>query len=302
MSGETAGAIVNELYAGTPVPVGCRVNHARGILVEGRFRPSVEAHALTDAAIFAGSDHSALVRFSTSTGNPQVSQDDHSANPRGFALQIGRPPTFVLVGHSVEAFPARDGDGFLTFLKALNEETEHPGLIDRHIIGHEAARRFAVARAIQPTRSFVEGAYHMLHSFRLTRRDGGSVVGRLTVDGVGRPRRNLRDTVHDADCLDRDLRARLKAAEVELVLRFQPAPAGVNIEDISAPWLGGCKKTELGRIMLVQIAADQEAQKRLTFDPGVLPLGVAFAGDPMIGVRLAAYRLAFQRRVRPAHA
>ncbi|WP_428395786.1 catalase [Lichenicoccus sp.] len=301
MSVETASALVNELYAGTPAAAGCRVNHARGILVEGRFRPCAEAQALTEAAIFAESDQPALVRFSSSTGNPRISQDDHAANPRGIAVQIGQPPTFVLVGHSVEAFPARNGDGFLTFLKALNEGTDHPGLIDQYMNEHEAARRFAGVRAVQPSRSFAEGAYHMLHPFRLTRRDGGSVVGRLTVDGVGQPRRKLRDAVYGADCLDRELRARLEAAGVELVLRFQRAPADVDIEDISAPWPGGGENTELGRIMLTHLAANQEAQKRLTFDPGVLPLGITFAGDPMIEVRLAAYHLAFQRRLGFAH-
>ena len=302
MSAETASALVNALYAGTPAAVGCRVNHARGILVEGRFRPSAEAQALMDAAIFAGSDQPALVRFSTSTGNPRVSQDDRAANPRGIAVQIGQPPNFVLVGHSVEAFPARNGDGFLTFLKALNKATDHPGLIDQYMSEHEAARRFAGARAVQPSRSFAEGAFHMLHPFRLTRKDGSSIVGRLTVNGVGQPRRKLGDAAHGADCLDRELRARLEAGGVELVIRFQRAPAGIDIEDISAPWLGEGENTELGRITLVHIAADQEAQKRLTFDPGVLPLGVAFAGDPMIEVRLAAYHLAFQRRLGLANA
>ena len=243
-----------------------------------------------------------MARFSSSTGNPHISESDPTADPRGFAVRIGNPPVFVLVGHSVEAFPARTGGEFLTFLKTLNLAVDHPEGIDRYMSEHQAARRFGAARKVQSPASFAEQTYHMLHPFRLIRRDRTFVVGRLTVAGSCAALREPRNAMRGADYLDRDLRTRLDGGDVELVLRFHRAPERVDIENISAPWPGRGETTDLGRIVLTRLADDQKAQEHLTFDPGVLPFGIAFAGDPMIEVRLAAYQLAFQRRLREEHA
>lgn len=292
---DVALRLVDALYAGTPAPAGCRVNHARGLLVEGRFSPSGNARELTRAATFAGPDQRVLARFSSSTSDPDIAQDDRHANPRGLAVRIGSTPGLVLVGHSVEAFPARDPAEFLAFLEALNGAAEHPEQLDRHVREHGAARRFEAVRAGAPA-SFAAIRYHMLHPYRLTAEDGRSSVGRLSVVG-GPDRADRAQAPAGSDYLDRELRSRLAHGPVELLLVFQPAPDSDAVTDVSASWsdLGGVKV--LGRVLIERIKPDQAAQRTAVFDPAMLPDGVAFAGDPMIEARVAAYRLAARRRL-----
>lgn len=299
MNEDVALRLVDALHAGTPAPAGCRVNHARGLLVEGRFSPSGDARDLTRAATFARPDQKVLARFSSSTGDPDIAQDDPHANPRGFAIRIGNTPGLVLVGHSIEAFPARDPAEFLAFLEALNGAAEHPERLNRHMREHSAAHRFEAARAGMPA-SFAAIRYHMLHPYRLTAKNGRSFVGRLSV--VGRSDRADRTATppssdYGSDYLDRELRSQLAHGPVELLLVFQPASDGDAVTDVSASWSNSVGATVLGRVLIEQIAPDQAAQRTIVFDPAVLPDGIAFAGDPMIEARVAAYRLAARRRL-----
>lgn len=295
MSEDVARRLVDALYAGTQAPAGCRVNHARGLLAEGRFSPSGDAGALTRAATFAGPDQKVLARFSSSTGDPDIAQDDPHANPRGLAIRIGDTPGLVLVGHSVEAFPARDPAEFLAFLEALNGAAGHPERLDRHMREHDAARRFEAVRPGAPA-SFATICYHMLHPYRLTAEDGRSFVGRLSVAG-GPGRADRAPTPAGSDYLDRELRARLSHRPVEFLLVFQPACDSDAVTDVSASWSGLGSVKVLGRVLIDRVAPDQAAQRSVVFDPAMLPDGVAFAGDPMIEARVAAYRLAARRRL-----
>jgi catalase len=51
---------------------GFRANHAKGVVVEGSFKASPEAPALSKAKLFDGSTIPATVRFSDSTGVPNL--------------------------------------------------------------------------------------------------------------------------------------------------------------------------------------------------------------------------------------
>lgn len=296
MDEAVARDIVNALYAATPVPPGCRVNHARGILVEGHFRPSAVARRISHAGVFAGPEQPVLVRFSSSTGDSGIGQDDPRADPRGIAIRFGNPASLVLVGHSVEAFPAEDGAAFLDFLEAASTSAEHPERMERHIASHDAARRLLAARSGTPPQSFAEETYHMLHPFRLTGDGGAIAIGRLFVAGAlaggGRPSFET-----GPDYLEQDLRSRIEGGVAELALRFRPAPEGIDVADVSGAWSAADDAVELGRVLLERIAPDQNRQRRLTFDPGLLPPAIEFAGDNLIEARLEAYQIAFRRRL-----
>lgn len=295
MDEAVARDIIEALYAATPVPPGCRVNHARGILAEGRFRPSTAAGRISNAEVFAGRDQPMLVRFSSSSGDPGIGQDDPRADPRGVAIRVGDPAALVLVGHSVEAFPAADGAAFLGFLKAASTSADHPDYMEDYLTKHEAARRFTAVRPGPPPRSFAEETYHMLHPYRLAY-GGKEVIGRLSVAGSGaeRPRPT---GVTGPDYLDSELRSRIEGGVVELSLIFHAAPSGIDVADVSGAWPVADGAVELGKVLLDRIPENQSAQARLSSDPGTLPHGVAFAGDRLIKTRLAAYRLAFERRL-----
>ena len=77
---------------------GFRANHAKGIVVEGSFKASPEAAGLSRAVLFKGSTIPVTVRFSDSTGVPNLPDGSKAANPHGMAIKFrlpdGRAPTW----------------------------------------------------------------------------------------------------------------------------------------------------------------------------------------------------------------
>jgi catalase len=62
---------------------GFRANHAKGIVVEGSFKASPEAAALSRTVLFNGNSIPATMRFSDATGVPNVPDGADVANPHG---------------------------------------------------------------------------------------------------------------------------------------------------------------------------------------------------------------------------
>src|SRR5690348_10996241 len=71
---------------------GKRANHAKGIVVEGSFKASADAAALTKAAhLQPGVTVPVTARFSDATGIPNIPDGDANANPHGIAVKFHLP-------------------------------------------------------------------------------------------------------------------------------------------------------------------------------------------------------------------
>ena len=68
--------VMNDLWGKHP---GMRANHAKGEVAEGMFQPTPEAAKLSKATIFSGDPVPVLVRFSNSTGLPEIPDMDDDA-------------------------------------------------------------------------------------------------------------------------------------------------------------------------------------------------------------------------------
>lgn len=293
-----AAKLIDALHAGADVPPGCRVNHARGLLVEGRFLGVPRAAQLCASPVFDDAEQPLIARFSDSGPDPRIRQDSPEAEPRGLAVRIGQDSRLVLVGHSLEGFPARDPQTFLAFIQALNTQRTAPESLQAHLAANPAAQRYGQLRQDALPTGYASRSYHMLHSYRLTAADGQTRTGRLTIRG-----RNA-DGAHKAlrgrNCMDEALRQAMEAGPVALELAFTPAPEQGAADDPSTAWPGHGSSVLLGYLILERIAPDQDAQRALAFDPSILPAGMAFAGDPLLAARLQAYQIAAARRLRGA--
>src|SRR4029077_19486017 len=69
---------------------GFRAFHAKGIVVEGRFKASAEAAGFSRATLFNGSSIPVIARFSDGSGMPTV-PDGSPAMPRGIAIRYHLP-------------------------------------------------------------------------------------------------------------------------------------------------------------------------------------------------------------------
>src|SRR6476619_3099114 len=95
---------MNKLFGVHP---GFRAFHAKGVVVEGTFRGSPEARALSKASLFAGTAIPVTVRFSDNTGLPTIPDGSPDANPHGMALKFHLPDGSEtdMVTNSLKVFP-----------------------------------------------------------------------------------------------------------------------------------------------------------------------------------------------------
>ena len=100
---------------------GFRANHAKGVVVEGSFKASPEAPALSKAKLFDGSTIPATVRFSDSTGVPNLPDGSALANPHGMAIKSHLPDgeEVDMVTNSLKFFPASNGTDFRDLFLAV---------------------------------------------------------------------------------------------------------------------------------------------------------------------------------------
>src|SRR5260370_41519131 len=82
--------IVDSFYKIYGTHPGFRVNHAKGVVVEGSFVATPAASALSRAALFSGSKIPVTVRFSNDGGIPTV-PDGAPGNPKGMAIKFHMP-------------------------------------------------------------------------------------------------------------------------------------------------------------------------------------------------------------------
>jgi catalase len=80
---------MNKVYGVHP---GFRANHAKGVVAEGSFTAAPEAARLSKAVIFNGNPIPVTVRFSDSTGVPNLPDGSPLANPHGMAIKFHLTP------------------------------------------------------------------------------------------------------------------------------------------------------------------------------------------------------------------
>jgi catalase len=99
---------MNKVFGAHP---GFRANHAKGIVVEGNFKAAAEAAGLSRAVLFNGSPIPATVRFSDSTGIPNIADGSTNANPHGMAIKFHLPDgsDTDMVINSLKFFPVATG-------------------------------------------------------------------------------------------------------------------------------------------------------------------------------------------------
>src|SRR5262250_2185254 len=83
--------IVDAMNKAFGVHPGFRANHAKGVMVEGSFKATPEAATLSRAVLFNGSTIPVTVRFSDSTGVPDLPDGSAPANPHGMAIKYHLP-------------------------------------------------------------------------------------------------------------------------------------------------------------------------------------------------------------------
>ena len=297
-------ALVDALNATSGGPhAGYRANHAKGIVVSGTFTPAPSATSLSKAPHFA---HRVpvTIRFSDTTGVPDMPDADPNASPHGMAIRFLLPGgvSTDIVSISADTFIVSTPEDFLALLQAVAKsgpDAPKPTPIEQFLGTHPAALKFVTTPRPAPD-SFATLAYYGLNAFKFTNAKGQTHYARYQILPAagehGLTEEQAKATGHDY--LMEELPKRIAKAPVKFRLVAQIANDGDPIEDPSMKWPADRKLVELGTITITKTAPDQAAtQKALLFNPVSLPAGIEPSADPVLNARFPSYAVSYRQRL-----
>lgn len=283
---------------------GLRSNHTKGTVVTGNFTPATEAKSISTASHLQDAITPVTVRFSNSTGFPDIADNNPKALVKGMAVRfdLGDEYYHDLVLSSVPRFPVATPEKFLELLTAIRDSADSeasPKPIETFLSAHPAAEEFVNYPKPYP-KSFATLSYHGINAFEFTNADGESVFGRYIVSpATDDPYLSEADgKLQDADYLMKELPDRLQSSAVVMRLSVQIADADDVVNDATVIWPEDRPVVELGVLRLTAMHDDAAAYEKATmFNPLALPEGIAPSDDPILLARPGAYAVSFQHRM-----
>ena len=125
---------------------GFRPVHAKGIVCSGTFRASAEARAVSRALHLQGQAVPTVMRFSNSSGDPDVHDGIPNARALAVKFQLPNGKNADILALHIEGFPARTPEEFLAFLRAQLPDPATgkpaPDAVPRFLDSHPATRAF----------------------------------------------------------------------------------------------------------------------------------------------------------------
>jgi catalase len=282
---------------------GFRPAHAKGILLTGTFRPSPAAASLTRAPHLSRVSTPVTVRFSNSTGIPVIPDNDPNANPRGLAIRfhLADHVHTDIIGHSADGFPARTGQEFLEFLRAVaasDPSKPSPSPVEVFLGTHPAALAYVQTPKPSPS-SFAREAYFGITAFRFINQNGVTRYGRyrITPDAGIEHLDAAALQGKDAGYLFDELVSRIRAGSVQFHVQVQIAGERDIVDDATVHWPADRPSIDFGAVVLTAQAPDNELQQqRIIFDPIPRVDGIEPSDDPLLELRAAIYLLSGRRR------
>jgi catalase len=281
---------------------GSRPAHAKGLMCSGTFVPSAEAAKLTRAPHANRPSTPVTVRYSDSTGLPNIPDNDPAhSGPRGIGIRFHLDEHLHtdIVAHSFDGFPVRTGEEFLEFLRAAAAAgAGKPEVIGAFLAAHPNAKRFVEAPKPIPT-SFAREAFFAGTAFKFTNSSGVNRHGRFRI----RPEAGTEYLSNEAaatkspNFLFDEIGPRLSTQPVKLGVFVQMAEPGDDIADASTTWPASRTEIRFGTITLTAPVDEQAPERRkIIFDPLPRVDGIDSSGDPLTQVRADLYLLSGRRR------
>lgn len=278
-------------------------------MLTGTFEPTSTAKDLSSAPHFNAPSTAITVRFSSSTGIPNIPDTDANGDPRGFALRFnlpevnGRRVHTDIVSHSTPFFPAQTGAEFLEFLHALiatASSKESPSPIEKFLGGHPGALAFVQAPKPTP-KSLATEAYWGVNAFKFVAESGKETYVRYQIKPTAGVETYTAEEVKgkSENFLREELIARVKSAPVKFSLQAQIAEEGDQTDNALVRWPDTRQVVELGTLTLdklVESPKQHGEQKKIIFDPIPRVKGIEPSADPLLDMRAGIYLISGHQR------
>lgn len=284
---------------------GFRANHAKGLVVMGSFMPSASAASLSIAPHLQKKPVPVTVRFSNQTGVPTMPDNDDNSKPYGIAIRFALPDTSFtdIVSISYNGFPTATPEEFLGLLNAVaasGPDAVKPTPIEKFLDTHPVAKTFVTTPKPTPV-SYATQAFYGVNSFKFTNAKNVSQFGRYQILPIGGEKflSQSENSKVSATYLMDELPKRLKTTPAKYKLWVQLAKEGDAINDGSISWPKERPMVDLGTLTLISVVSDSlTAQKKLDYNPLVLPDGIEPSNDPILLARPGSYGFSIKQRNR----
>lgn len=297
----TPARVMTVFYDTSGYHAGFRRNHARGVCATGWFEPSAAARTLSHADVFRLTRTPVVARFSLAGGAPF--QPDTPKDVRSLALRLMPPDaaewrTGMIV---LPIFPAANAKEFAALTKATAPPpggAPDPGRVQAFLAGHPTvAAALGYIKAHPPgTATFADGTYHGLDAFIMTNAKGVSVPVRWTF------RADPANATTGAPAtgpvfLFEDLLTALRAHPLHWHMMVAVADPTDQTADPSRAWPDDRRQVDAG-VLTINAAQSEDGGPctGITFDPLILPPGIAASDDPIPSARSASYARSFALR------
>ena len=276
-------------------------------MLNGTFTPTPTAKELSIAPHFSSPSTPVTVRFSNSTGIPQIPDTSPDANPRGLGIRfkLGERVHTDIIAHSTPFFPTRTGAGFLEFLRALAASppgTTSPSPVEKFLGANPAALAFVQAPKPAPS-SFAREVFYAVNALKFVNSEGKSTYFRYRIlPAAGEDHLDEAATKERGpDFLYDELQKRVTEESVVFHVVAQLAEEGDEVNDATVHWPESRQLVELGTVKVGAVLPDNaKEQRRIVYDPVPRVEGIETSDDPLLEMRAAVYLISGKER-RAAH-
>ena len=301
--------------------------HTIGISATGFFEPSLIARNFCKARHFCTDRSNVIVRFSNGSGAAQV--HDGWSDVRGMAVRfhLDDKNDTDLIAMTMPEFYAPTPQDFLDFAEMAEPQPYKGQTPWQKILGllqlilpardpypgetispDEGAIRFADENAfaqlgvmqaaqIGAPVSYVRDAYHAVHTFVVTAEDGVRRWVRFSWQPIAGVLRTSPDETPVDDYLREELKTRLSGEPARFSLMMTIGELGDDFNDSARPWPPHRQRIMMGTLTLDAVPEDQVADcERLSFNPGLLTDVIEMSDDPVLKIRLEAYKVSSKWR------
>jgi catalase len=301
----TAPRIVDAFEATTSPHPGFRRNHAKGICVTGHFESNGAALAVSHASVFEPGRYDVTGRLSFPGSDP--AQDDRHGMVRSFAMKIALPhgEEWRLAMNSTPIFAVRTPQALFEQLEASARDPRtgrpDPAKMEAFDARHPEVQAFhRWVDAHPPSSRYGNARYYGISAFKTVDTHGAAHFVRWDVVPDS-PYRAVDDaTQRDPDFLEHELVTQLSAGPLRWHLMLDVALPGDPTDDSTRQWADTPQRERIdaGTVVIDRAQTQIDGPCRdITFDPTVLPDGIAPSSDPLLAARSSAYRVSSERRL-----
>lgn len=283
---------------------GYRRAHAKGICITGRFDASGAAIGLSRARLLARGSYPVVGRLSTGGGDPFATDGRNVFH--AMALQLTGPDREIwrMAMDHTPIFPVATPEAFVALQRASRTDPAtgkpDPAAMKAYLARHPETKAYQdyIAAAPLPD-SFANGTYYSINAFRFIDRAGASHAVRWAFEPEAAfgalDKAKLAEL--PTDHLFTDLGARLAKGPLRWRMTVTVAAPGDATNDATILWPANRQRVEAGTLTITAAQPEENGACRdITFDPTILPDGVALSDDPLLPARSAAYSSSFRRR------